>query len=177
VIFHKYNIHREIGFTLVEVIICIAVLGVGVACTVAALTKMNEIASISRNMTGASTAVMSQIDLFQSVGPFNPQTGQIPKDSNNPPLYDMNPGTHFIGNQDPATKAVSSQWPIYQYKDSNGNVVVVKTDPTKNEGLKIQVTDISASVPNTYQAVVTITYTYRNKQYSFSMSALRTSDS
>lgn len=176
-IFHKGYIKHITGFTLAEVIISIGVLGVGVACTVGALTKMNEIASTSRNMTSASAAVMSQIDLFQSVGPFIPQNGQIPKDSNNPPLYDMTPGTHTIGNQDPTTKAVSNQWPVYQYKDSSGNVVVVKTDPTKNEGLKIQVTDISATVPNTYQAVVTITYTYRNKQYSFSMSALRTSDS
>ena len=176
-VFYKYRIRRRTGFTLIETIIAIAALGIGVACTVGALTKMNEIASTGRNMTGAAAAVMSQIDLFQSVGPFNPQKAEVPNDVTNR-TYDMTLGTHIISCRDPIAKTTSNKWPIYQYTDSsNNNVAVVETDPNKGEYLKIQVTDISASVPNTYQAVVTITYTYRNKQYSFSMSAIRTSDS
>ena len=115
VVFHKNYTQGENGFTLAEAVICIAVLGVGVACTVGALTKMNQIASTSRNMTGASTAVMSQIDLFQSVGPFNPQSQTPPYDNaNNPPTYDMRLGTHTIGYKDPSTGIAAPQWPVYR---------------------------------------------------------------
>lgn len=169
------------GFTVVETAVALAVLGIGVACVIGALTKMNSIAATSQNMSAAYAAVMSQIDLFESLGPFKPQNNpqQIPKDTtHNPPLYDMTVGTHTIGYLDPATNTVSNQWPIYQYSDSHGNAILVKGT------LTIEVTDISnASVPNTYRAVVTISYDYRNRTqasgnpYTFSMSALRSSDS
>lgn len=61
------------GFTLVEGIVGIAVLGIGVACVVGALTKFNAFASTARNATGAYPVVMNQIDLIQSDSPFNPQ--------------------------------------------------------------------------------------------------------
>jgi prepilin-type N-terminal cleavage/methylation domain-containing protein len=61
------------GFTLVEGIVGIAVLGIGVACVVGALTKFNAFASTARNATGAYPVVMNQIDLIQSDSPFNPR--------------------------------------------------------------------------------------------------------
>src|ERR1700716_1891615 len=60
------------GFTLVEAVVAIALIGIGVASTLGALTKFNSIAAMSRNGTGAYRAVMNQIDLIQSDGPFNP---------------------------------------------------------------------------------------------------------
>jgi type II secretory pathway pseudopilin PulG len=173
------------AFTMLEAMVGIAVLGIGAASTIGALTKFNSIAAISRNATGAYTVVMNQIDSFQSMSPFSPQktnpdgTPQIPKDFiNNPPTYDMTVGTHTIGYKDPTTGVVSNQWPVYQYKDpSTGMTVVVKGTVT------IAVTDVSATTaPNTYMAVVTITYNYLNHDgihqpnYSFSMTAIRTSD-
>jgi type II secretory pathway pseudopilin PulG len=171
---------------MLEAIVGIAVLGIGAAATIGALTKFNSFAAISRNATGAYTVVMNQIDLFQSMSPFNPQktnpdgTPQIPKDLiNNPPTYDMTVGTHIIGYKDPITGVVSNQWPVYQYKDpSTGMTVVVKGTVT------ITVTNVSDpnNFPNTYMGVVTIAYDYRNRTqargnpYTFSMSAIRTSD-
>ena len=170
---------------MLEAIVGIAVLGIGAASMIGALTKFNSIAAISRNATGAYTVVMNQIDSFQSMSPFNPQktnpdgTPQIPKDLiNNPPTYDMTVGTHIIGYKDPITQVVSNQWPVYQFKNpSNGMTVVV------NGTLTVAVTDVSATTaPNTYMAVVTITYDYRNRTqargnpYTFSMTAIRTSD-
>lgn len=177
---------------MLEAIVGIAVLGIGAASTIGALTKFNSFAAISRNATGAYTVVMNQIDLFQSMSPFNPQKDtctppqsppqcpQIPKDLiNNPPTYDMTVGTHIIGYKDPITGLVSNQWPVYQYKDpSTGMTVVVKGTVT------ITVTNVSDpnNFPNTYMAVVTIAYDYRNRTqargnpYTFSMSAIRTSD-
>ena len=53
--------------------VSITLIGIGVASTLGALTKFNSVAAISRNATGACAAVMNQIDLIQSNGPFNPQ--------------------------------------------------------------------------------------------------------
>jgi type II secretory pathway pseudopilin PulG len=173
---------------MLEAVVGIAVLGIGAASTIGALTKFNSIAAISRNATGAYTVVMNQIDSFESMSPFNPQktnpdgTPQIPKDLiNNPPTYDMTVGTHTIGYAYKDANGVprlSNQWPVYQYKDpSTGMTVVVQGT------LTVAVTDVSATTaPNTYMAVVTITYDYRNRTqargnpYTFSMTAIRTSD-
>ena len=84
-----YNCHRARsrftarGFTLVEAVCAIALISVGVVSTLGALTKFNSIAAISRNSTGASAVLMNQTDLFQSMGPFNPQKSEIPKDTVN----------------------------------------------------------------------------------------------
>jgi prepilin-type N-terminal cleavage/methylation domain-containing protein len=174
--FHKSHGRKTdgaAGFTLVEVIVAISVLGIGIASTVGALTKFNSIASMSRNATGAYSAVMNQIDSIQSMSPFNPQKSnnnpdcdgtvhtQIPKDyvsvcASSPATYDMTVGTHTYNNM-----------PVYQ--DPTSGVIVVGT-------MTVTVTDISATIPNTYQFLVTITYTYLSRNYSFSMSTLRTSD-
>src|ERR1700732_3142901 len=65
--------HRAAGFTMVEAVVGVTILGIGVACTVGALTKFYSIVCMSRNATGAYSAVMNQIDLIQSDSPFNPQ--------------------------------------------------------------------------------------------------------
>lgn len=141
-----YNCHREHGrfagrgFTLVEAVCAIALIGVGVASVMGALTKFNSIAATSRNATGAAAVVMNQIDLFQSMGPFNPQRNhstadcdnvihkEIPKDyaaicAGNLPTYDMTAGapgtpvTHTIAYKDPTTGVISTQpdpWPVYR---------------------------------------------------------------
>jgi prepilin-type N-terminal cleavage/methylation domain-containing protein len=129
VIFYKYHKRQSGGFTLIEAIVGIAVLGIGVASTVGALTRFNALAATTRNSTGAYTVVINQIDLFQSMSPFNPQktnddgTVQIPKyveaagnnsgwTVNNPsslPSYDMTIGAHTIGyvTRDTATSTVT----------------------------------------------------------------------
>ena len=191
-IFNKFHVKRatgsSLGFTLVEAIVGISVLGIGVASTIGALTKFNSIAGSSRNSTGAYTVVINQIDLFQSMSPFNPQktnddgTIQVPKyaePTNNPSnlaSYDMTIGTHTIGYKDPSTGVVTDQWPVYQYKDPNtGAVIVVKGT------LTVTVSAVP-SLANTYQAVVTITYDYLNRTqakgnpYTLSMNTIRTSD-
>ncbi|HEV2841538.1 MAG TPA: type II secretion system protein [Chthoniobacterales bacterium] len=133
-----YNFHRtpsrlaSRGFTLVEAVVAVTLIGVGVATTLGALSKFNSVAAVSRNATGAAAVLINQADLFQSMSPFNPQkmlqnngpcTGatpppQIPKDyCNNPPTYDMTVGTHTLSYKDPTTGVVSTQtdpWPVYR---------------------------------------------------------------
>ncbi|MBV9008543.1 MAG: prepilin-type N-terminal cleavage/methylation domain-containing protein [Verrucomicrobia bacterium] len=157
----------QCAFTLVETAVAIAVLGIGVASTIGALTQMNSIAATSRNYTGAYTILMNQIDLFQSAAPFNPQKNQIPKDSTNTPAtYDMTIGTHAIGYQNPSTGTVTAAWPIYQ--DPNTGVLVTGAVTT---------TVSQTTTPNTYQAVFSITYTDRGGTHTWSMTTIRTSDS
>jgi prepilin-type N-terminal cleavage/methylation domain-containing protein len=170
------------GFTMVETIIAIAVLGIGVASTIGALTKVNSIAAMSRNSTGAYAVLANQVDLFESMSPFNPQktnqnadpcsgatnTAQIPKDNchGSYPLYDMTAGTHNI-----SVNGTDFQVPVYEYRDASNSVVLVV-----NGTLSVTVTDLSASFPNTYQAVFKLTYTYLNRNYTYYMSTIRTSD-
>jgi hypothetical protein len=159
---------------MVETIIAIAVLGLGVATTIGALTKVNSLAAMGRNSTGAYTVLMNQVDLFQSMSPFNPQktnsdgSAQIPKDTSHGsyPTYDLTLGTHNI-----SVNGTDFKVPVYEYKDASGNVVLVV-----NGTLTVTVTDLSGSLPNTYQAVFTVTYTYLNRNYTYSMSIIRTSD-
>ena len=176
--FHKSHWRKPsgaAGFTLVEAMVAISVLGIGIASTVGALTKFNSIASISRNATGAYSAVMNQIDLINSMSPFNPQKNnnnpdcdgavhaQIPKDyvsvcAGGSATYDMTTvGSPHIYNNVPV------------YQDPTSGVIVSGT-------MTVTVTDISATLANTYQFLVTITYTYLGRNYSLSMSTLRTSD-
>ena len=158
------------GFTMVETIIAIAVLGIGVATTIGALTKVNSLAAMSRNSTGAYTILTNQADLFQSMSPFNPQkaTPEIPQDTSHGsfPTYDMTVGNHNI-----SVNGTDFKVPVYEYRDASNNVVLVV-----NGTLTATVTDLSASLPNTYQAVFTITFTYLNRNYTYSISAVRTSD-
>lgn len=162
------------GFTMVETIVAIAVLGIGVATTIGALTKVNSIAAMSRNSTGAYTILNNQVDLFQSMSPFNPQktnsdgTVQIPIDKSHGsfPTYDMTAGPHNI-----SVNGTDFKVPVYEYRDASNNVVLVV-----NGTLTETVTDLSASLPNTYQAVFTITFTYLNRPYTYSISTIRTSD-
>ena len=159
-----------------EAIIGISVLGLGIASTVGALTKFNSFASSSRNATGAYTALINQVDLIQSMSPFNPQKmndhedcdhiihSQIPKDfCNNPPTYDLT----VTGAGAPHTY---NNIPVYQ--DPNSGVIVSGT-------MTVAVDDIT-TLPvlpvNTFRFKITITYTYLNRQYSLSMSTIRASD-
>jgi prepilin-type N-terminal cleavage/methylation domain-containing protein len=170
---------RQNAFTMVETMVAVSLIGVGVATVIAALTQINSNAAISRNMTGAYAVLTNQVDLFQSIGPFNPQktnqdgSAQIPKDSAHGsfPTYDMTVSTT------PRSLSVDgTTWniPVYQYKDASNNIIEVV-----NGQLTETVTDLSSAtpaLPNTYEAVFTITYTYRNRSYTYSMSAIRTSD-
>jgi type II secretory pathway pseudopilin PulG len=138
VVFYKRHIAAG-GFTLVEAVVAVSLIGVGVAATLGALTKFNSIAATSRNATGASAVLMNQVDLFQSMSPFNPQKTasgvdpcggatpppQIPKDyCHTPPSYNMTVGTHVLGYKDPVTlqvidpcsRPVADQdtWPVYR---------------------------------------------------------------
>lgn len=149
------------GFTMLETIIAIGLIGVGVASSIGALTKVNSIASMSRNATGASTVVMNEIDAILSNGPFNPQKTNKDGTKQIPPELQLTPAGQ------PRTKTVAI------YKEPTSGVIVGGTMSTT-------VSDASATYNGRslimYRATVTVKYTYLNRNYSFSMSTLRASD-
>ena len=161
--YHKLNICKRLAaFTLLEAMVAIGVLGIGTASTVGALIKFNSVASISRNASGACTAVMNQIDLIQSDTPFNPQKTNSDGTAQIPP--ELQPGTQTQVNV-----------PVYQ--DPNTGIVVTGTLTTTVTDISSSYTQAGQTFPlTTYQAVVTLSYTYLNRSYSFSMSTIRTSD-
>jgi type II secretory pathway pseudopilin PulG len=132
---------------MVEVVVAIALIGVGLSTTIGALTKFNAYASESRNATGAYAAAMNQIDAIQSATPFNPP-GQTPSV--------LALGIH------PA-EAVT----IYQ--DASSNTIVAGSRATT-------VADVSAGGVTLYRATVTVNYTYLGRPYSYSMQTLRAPD-
>lgn len=158
--------HR--AFTIVEALVAVSLIGIGVASSLPALTKINSFAAMSRNATGAEALAQNEIDKFLSYAPFNPQKTnivdgsiQVPIDPNNtPPAYDLTIGTHTYMN-------------VPVYKDPSNGVIVAGTMTTT-------ISDVSTtyngfSVP-TYQETVVVTYTYLNRTYSVVMNTVRVSD-
>ena len=106
--------------------------------------------------------VTNQIDLIQSDTPFNPQ-------KTNPDGTVQIPPELQLGTQ------TQENVPIYQ--DPNTGTVVTGTLTTTVSDMSSTYTQSGQTFPlTTYQAVVTLTYTYLNRNYSFSMSTIRTSD-
>jgi type II secretory pathway pseudopilin PulG len=155
--------HRVVAaFTLVETAVGIAVIGLGTACAVGALTRFNSLASTARNATGAYTMAMNQIDLIQSDSPFNPQKTNPDGTAQIPPELQL--GTQTQNN-------------ISIYQDPKTGVIVTGTMTTTVTDISSSYTNGSVTFPMTmYKAAVTVNYTYLNRNYSFSMSTIRTSD-
>src|SRR5690348_14478263 len=115
------------AFTFVEALVAVSLIGVGVATSLTALLKVNSIACMARNATGAQTFAQNEIDKFLSYSPFNPQktnlsdgTSQIPKDPNNsPPAYDLTLGTHTRSEERRVGKEWRSRGALEQYKEES----------------------------------------------------------
>jgi prepilin-type N-terminal cleavage/methylation domain-containing protein len=145
------------GFTLMEVVMALAVIGtMGAGCYVG-FNSLNTYAVSSRLYTEAQTAAQNQIDQILSKEPFDPVNNKIPAV--------LTLGTTTTPN-------------VFVYQDPvSGNVVVTGTMTTT-------VTDLGATMTfagstknlNTYRATVTVTYTYRGKTYNVSMDTMRTGD-
>ena len=149
--------NKRLGFTLMEVVMALGVIGtMGAGCYVG-FNSLNAYAVSSRLYSEAQSAAQNQIDLILSKEPFDPTKGKIPSV--------LALGTTTTPN-------------VFVYKDPvSGNAVVTGTMTTT-------VTDTgdtmayagSTTALNVYRATVTVSYTYRNKSYSVSMDTMRTGD-
>jgi prepilin-type N-terminal cleavage/methylation domain-containing protein len=158
---------RQRGFTLVEALAGISILGLVVGTVIFGLSQLNYYASVNRLYTAAQTLAQNQIDLILSKGPFNPALNQSPTPNV------LQTGTYY---SDPTT-------PDTLYGEPRN--VPIYTDPHDNQQVVVgtiatQITDPGISVNgvslNLRQATVTVTYTFRNQTFTVKMDTMRTSD-
>jgi type II secretory pathway pseudopilin PulG len=153
------------AFTLAEVTMALAVIGtMGAGCYIG-FNSLNAYAVSSRLFSEAQTAAQNQIDLILSKEPFDPTKSKVPAVLGGAVLAAGASTTITTPN-------------VFIYKDPvNGNVVVsgtmttVVTNPGSSMTFAGSTTDL-----NTWRATVTVSYTYRNTNYSVKMDTMRTAD-
>ena len=149
------------GFTLVEVLIAGALLAMLISGAVTALTQMNRSATAARLRTIALAVAQQRVDQIETT-PWQDWvtrpailavdgTGTRTTTENNVPLNN--------DNYNAATSLISP------YTNLDAQVLSTRT------------TVITNLPPRSLRAVVTVTFTYRNRPYAITLSTLRTTDS
>jgi prepilin-type N-terminal cleavage/methylation domain-containing protein len=153
---------RALGFTLVEVLVATALLGLLAGGALWALTQANNYASITRLYTGAETAAQNQIDLILTDGPFNPQytPAQIP-------------AALTLGESAPQTVTIYSE-PVGA--DGQTHAVTGQMVTTVAKVPDPIIPNAPGAQLNLYTATVVVTYTYRSRQYRVQLNTMRASD-
>lgn len=154
---HRRRILCARGFTLVEVLVAVALLGLVAGGAIWSLTQANNYAAIARLYTGAETAAQNQIDYLLTDSPFNPQSSQFGSTNEWAVGSTIQAVTIYTepAGADNRAHAVTGQMTT---TITSNNVV------TKSQNL------------NLYSATVVVTYTYRSKSYRVQLNAMRASD-
>lgn len=142
-----------------EIVIALAVLGTMAASAYVGFNAINTYSVSSRLYTEAQTVCQNQIDLILSKEPFNLTSSP-----------QKIPSVLALGS------TVTPNVFIYQDPVS-GKVVVTgsMTTTVSDAGLTQNFTGVNTNL-NVRKATVTVSYTYRNTNYSVSMDTLRTAD-
>jgi prepilin-type N-terminal cleavage/methylation domain-containing protein len=175
------------GFTLVEIVIALAVLGTMAAGCYIGFNSITNYAVSSRLYSEAQTAAQNQIDLILSREPFDVLVTptRIPLEvMTSAELAALNP---TLGSSTPAT--TSSYYPYYLSNGLLARDAFIYTDPvTGNIIVKgivtTQVTDVGSTETleattmglNIRRSTVTVSYTFRNTNYTVVMDTMRTAD-
>lgn len=154
------------GFTLVEVVIALAVLGTMAAGCYVGFNAINEYSVSSRLYSEAQTVCQNQIDLILSKEPFDVTT--TPKRIPDVLLLDSE--------RTPSGPLVQDNVFIYQDPVS-GKVIVTGTMTTTiaDIGTTMSFAGTNANL-NVRRATVTVSYKFRNRDYSVAMDTIRTAD-
>ena len=143
----------------------LAVIGtMGAGCYIG-FNSLNTYAISSRLYSEAQTCAQNQIDLILSKGPFDPSNSKVPS---------------VLGGQVLTTgQSTTTTTPnVFVYKDPvTGNVVVTGTMITTitNPGFSMTFAGTTTNL-NSWRATVTVSYIYRNTNYSVTMDTMRTAD-
>jgi prepilin-type N-terminal cleavage/methylation domain-containing protein len=175
------------GFTLVEIVISLAVIGTLAGSCFIGFNAINAYSVASRLYSEAQAAAQNQIDLVLAREPFDVMVSpkKVPLElMTAAELAALNPA---LGTSTPATS--NAYYPYYQkngllardafiYTDPNTGQILVKGTVTMN------ITDLGSSMTlegittdlNVRRATVTVSYKFRNTDYTVSMDTMRTAD-
>ncbi len=174
------------AFTIVEVMIAMAILAIAIGASILALTQMNKAAQASRLYTGAQAVAQNHLD-----DAFNADWNSLGAVAPRAPLTI---GTHYVI---PNTNDGDSDGLIayydqdeadpysYSSTDPGSNLVpIYEEDPITNSGVvimgnvRIDTTDV-APAGATYglrQIVVTVNYSYDRRPRQVQLTSLRSSN-
>src|SRR6478672_10892639 len=171
------------GFTLVEIVIALAVLGTMAAGCYIGFSSITNYAVSSRLYSEAQTAAQNQIDLILSREPFDVMVNptRIPLElMTSAELAALSPA---LGSSTPAT--TSSYYPYYALNGLLARDAFIYTDPVTGtiivKGIvTTQVTDVGSTETlegttmglNIRRATVTVAYTFRNTNYTVVMDTM-----
>jgi prepilin-type N-terminal cleavage/methylation domain-containing protein len=194
------------AFTLIEIVIALAVLGVMASGVYLGFNSINAYAVSSRLYSEAQTAAQNQIDLILSREPFDvsgayasgsydPSLNKIPVELMTVAEIDAlaTSGVTFPTAAPTPPAATSTYYPYYPYYRAGAGAPVKKQafiyqDPVSGTvlvtgELTSTITDTASTMTfinttnlNTRKAKVTITYNFRGRDYTVSMDTLRTAD-
>jgi prepilin-type N-terminal cleavage/methylation domain-containing protein len=204
---------RRGGFTLIEIVIALAVLGTMAAGVYLGFNSINTYAVTSRLYSEAQTAAQNQIDLVLSrepfdisaaniSGTFNPLLKRIPIEVMTTAEIDALATTGsglgpviFPTSPPTATPAPSAYYPAYYpyyrtapgqpikreafiYQDPVSGTVLVRgtlTSTVADAGMTMTFAGATNDL-HVRRVTQTVTYSFRNKDYTVAMDTLRTAD-
>jgi len=193
----------EQAFSLAEIVIALAVLGTVSAGAYIGFNSVNTYAVTSRLFSEAQAVAQNQIDMVLSRGPFNITSvpNRVPVELMT--IAELNTLATTVSfptapptTSPPTTSAYYPYYPYYResggpllregfiYTDPvNGQVIVtgtVKTEiSTINDGSNtpLSMTYAGVSSPlNVRQAKVTVSYSFRNRDYNVTLNTIRAAD-
>lgn len=146
------------AFTLTEAVMSLAILGAMSSGCYVGFNSINTYAVSSRLYSEAQTCAQNQIDLILSEEPFDISANKIPAI--------LQIGTTTKPN-------------VFIYQDPvSGKVVVTGTMTTTitDAGATMNFAGVNANL-NVRRATVTVSYSFRGKDYNVTLDTLRTADS
>lgn len=178
---------RSAAFTLIEIVISLAVIGTLAGSCFIGFNAVNAYSAGSRLYSEAQAAAQNQIDLVLAREPFDVMV--TPKKV---PLELMTAAeiaalSPALGTSTPATS--NAYYPYYQkngllardafiYTDPNTGQVLVKgtvTTTVNDLGTTMTLEGVATDL-NIRRATVTVSYKFRNTDYTVSMDTMRTAD-
>jgi prepilin-type N-terminal cleavage/methylation domain-containing protein len=200
------KLRAKVGFTLVEILIALAVLGTMAAGCFIGFNAVNTYAVSSRLYSEAQTAAQNQIDLILSKEPFDVKISpaKVPVELMTTAELDAlaASGVTFPTAAPAATPATtSSYYPYYPYYRTGTGLPVSKKafiysdpavlDPATNKPKVIVTGTLTTTIAevgdsmtlegitttlNTRRATATVSYSFRGKNYNVALDTMRTAD-
>lgn len=178
---------KSAGFTLIEIVISLAVIGTLAGSCYIGFNAVNAYSVGSRLYSEAQAAAQNQIDLVLAREPFDVMTTpkKIPLElMTAAELAALNPA---LGSTTPAT--TNAYYPYYLkngllardafiYTDPNTGQILVQgtVTTTINEPVSTMTLEGVTTDLNLRRATVTVSYKFRNTDYTVSMDTMRTAD-